>query len=108
MRPIPDKIRKQFKQEKCYCCPSAGKERHHALQYAGKQVNELFAIIPLCTECHRGNSGTIYPEVKEKCELHAIKEGFGELIVKYPKFNWEQRLLYLNKKYGERTKENKI
>lgn len=101
MRPISQKIRKGFKTEKCYCCSSIGSERHHSLIYSGKQVNEAFAIIPLCSYCHRGNSGTIFPEVKEKCELRAIKEGIDILKVKYPKFDWNQRLNYLSKKYDK-------
>jgi len=99
MRAIPQKIRKQFKQEKCLTCNNIGNEKHHALVYNGKQVNEVFAIISLCSYCHRGNNGAIWQDVREKSELKAIKEGLGELIIKYPRFNWEQRMLYLNKKY---------
>lgn len=103
MRAISAKIRKQFKKEKCHCCPNLGNEKHHALIYAGKQIDELFAIISLCTNCHRGNNGTIFADVKEKCELHAIKKGLEILKIKYPKFNWVQRMQYLIKKYEDNT-----
>lgn len=101
MRPIPNKIRKQFKQEKCLVCDSIGNEKHHALIYSGRQINETFAIISLCTRCHRGDNGTIFKRAKDLSEMKAIEKGLNELIIKYPKFDWNQRLIYLKKQYGD-------
>ena len=99
MRPIPDKIKKQLKQTGCIICGTKRTEQHHALIYAGKQVNEIYAIVPLCVRCHRGNNGTIWQDVKEKAELIAIKNGLIDLKEKYPKFDWTKRLQFLASKY---------
>lgn len=85
----------------CHNCGSIKNiEWNHALIYAGKQINELFAIIALCSYCHRGNNGTIFKNAKDKCELFAIENGLGVLKVKYPRQNWEQRLKYLKSLYA--------
>lgn len=105
MRPIPKKIRDKLAQDsfmkKC-CFQGCGKldvEWNHALKYSGRQINEWYAIVPLCVEHHRGNNGTIYKEVKEWCSWVAIMRGIKDLQKKYPKYNWLQEKNYLTNKF---------
>lgn len=95
MRPIPQKIRKRLandsKMTMCTLCGSKNNlEWHHALTYNGTQLNEWFAILALCRECHRGDFGTIKLEARILCELLAMTRGLSELQKKYPKRNWTQ------------------
>lgn len=58
-KPIPKKMREELSEDPFmqYCCLGGfceGRtEWHHALQYAGKRVNEKWAILPLCTRHHK-------------------------------------------------------
>jgi len=78
--------------KKCVVCPSTQVEWNHALIYAGKQINEWYAIQPLCTSCHRGNNGTIHRKADLICKIKAIEMGLVALEIKYPKRNWAQEL----------------
>lgn len=77
-----------YKQCRYRDCPKPVEERHHALQYAGKRIQKAWAIIPLCTNHHRGSFGTISRAVKDYCTWLAILRGQKELVVDYPKFDW--------------------
>lgn len=102
MRPLSVKTKKNLK-DKCFICGAQPVEQHHSIIWGGRQIDEVFAIIPLCVYHHRGNSGRIWKEVQERCESYSIKEGLSELLIKYPKTDWEQRMLYLNKKYADKS-----
>jgi len=92
-----EELAKLPKMRICHLCGSTTAiEWNHALIYQGRQINELYAIVALCRQCHRGNQGTIFKEAKEVCEIEAIKNGLEHLKINYPKFNWEQRLKYLS------------
>lgn len=76
-------------------------ERHHALIYAGKQIEEDFAIRSLCKRHHRGNNGTIDRRADLVCKINAITDGLDQLKRDYPRTNWEQEL----KKYQSKLRE---
>ncbi len=93
MRPIPDKLSKKLANlphmaQCAWCARGNNLEWHHALQYSGKQINEWYAIIALCRDCHRGEFGTLRVEIKDFCEMLAITRGLEDLIKKYPKREW--------------------
>lgn len=67
----------------------------HALIYAGKQVNEPWAIVPLC-EHHHLYGGM----VKEINEWLALSRATPEDLAKYPRANWKVKIEYLVKKFG--------
>jgi hypothetical protein len=69
---------------------------HHPLIYSGRKIEEIF--VPLCTECHRGNNGTIWQTVREFSEMIAIGKNLDYLKQKYNRLNWEQKLNYLTNK----------
>lgn len=75
-------------------------EWEHAYLYAGKRINEPWAIVPCCTSHNRG-SGI----VKEYNRYRAIiRADISDLAKRYPKFNWQQEYNYLTKKYGTKEK----
>ena len=99
MRPISPKIRKQlasdpFMQKCAYGC-NVKPEWEHALIYQGKQVNEWWAIIPLCTHHHRGHGLN-----KRYNEYIALSRASEADLMKYSKANWKQKLIYLKGIYG--------
>jgi hypothetical protein len=109
MRPIPHKLRRELGLDPfmkiCVHCSNEPVEWNHVWTYAGKQINEIWSIIPLCQHCHRGNSGTIFQEAKERCEYESIKRlvdsGFENLEF-YQKLNdktWENRINYYTNVY---------
>lgn len=103
MSPIPKKIRKILNADQymktCVNCKSTQHiEFNHALIYSGRQIQEVYSILPLCTTCHRGYSGTIRREIKDFCELIAITRGTADLVKKYPRFDWITRKNYLTNK----------
>lgn len=101
MRPIPLELRHKLAEDewmkKCCYCSITPVEWDHALKYAGKQINEWYAIVPLCTQHHRGENGTISKEVRDFTELLAITRGLEHLQKQYPKTAWLQRKQYLEK-----------
>jgi len=80
-------------------------EWHHHFQYAGKQIQEEWAIISLCSYHHRIVRNK---EISNRVEWVALNRLFSneewlkEAKKKYSKaiLNWKQRVLFLNKKYG--------
>jgi len=91
-----------------WCNQPSGLEWHHALQYSNKQVDEWYAIIALCTKCHRGEFGTLRREIKEYCELLAITRGVKELPVKYAKRDWLWEKHWLENRIKNYVNERKI
>lgn len=76
-------------------------EWHHALTYSGRQVNDWWAIAPLCTFHHRlaGKSR----EVMERSELWCLERATEHDLNKYGRSHWDQRKKYLIKKYETST-----
>lgn len=101
MRPIPIELREQMAKDPWYhaCCIGPkyckGKiEWHHVWIYAGKQINEIWAIIPLC-HFHHEKAG-LHP-FKERYELISLNSASLEDLSKYPKKDWKQYHKYLIK-----------
>jgi len=103
---IPDADRKRLAEdpwmitckglnEDMLVCTKKTQEWHHALMYAGKRIQRWYAIVPLCTDCHRGDNGTIPLRNRGWAELQAMERDFNALQREHPKFNWEQRKKHL-------------
>lgn len=113
MRPIPDKLRKKLSNmphmEKCaWCVAKSNLEWHHAILYSGRQLNEWYAIIALCRQCHRGEFGTLRAEIKDFCEMLAITRGLEDLTKKYPKRNWVWEKQWFEQKIKRYMNDKKI
>jgi len=97
MRPIPQKIRQHIsedlfykrciheKREKSSSC-SGRISMEHSWIYAGKQINELWAIVPCCIKHNVGVSG----EEKDWNRYIALLRASEEDLSKYPKKDWQQ------------------
>ncbi len=90
MRPIPLKLREEMSNDPYYKrCARANSECNgritweHAFTYAGRQVNEKWAIIPLCWYHHLG-AGL----VKIKNQIIAAARATLEDREKYDRLNW--------------------
>lgn len=73
----------------------------HAFVWGGKQINERWAIIPLCTyhhavDLHQDGAGLN----KELNEYIALSRATMGDLFKYPKTDWWQKFKYLHGKYG--------
>ena len=103
-RPIPLPLRKRLNDEPrmkicAICHTTKGIQFHHALMYAGRQINEDYAILGVCEGCHKGKDGAIPQKNREICELQAIVMGLqSDLETKYPRVNWRQRRNWLTRK----------
>ncbi len=90
MRPIPIKLRNQIASDS-YMQVCARKDYEcngritweHAFIYSGRQINEAWAIIPLCEYHHLGQGMN-----KRINEQIAISRATEEDLQKYPKRDW--------------------
>lgn len=110
MRPISKKVKDQILSDEFYdtCCRAdegdcqGGITWEHALIYASRQMDEVFAILPVCEYHHAVG---IYQDTgkldKKKHEWIAISRMTDEDMLKYYKRNWKQELSALNAIYGE-------
>jgi hypothetical protein len=62
----------------------------HAWIYAGKQIDEKWAIVPECVYHHLSTGLD-----KSKNKLIALMRATAEDLAKYPKTNWERLFNYL-------------
>lgn len=74
----------------------------HAFIYAGKQINEKWAIMSLCAWGHdvdqfQGGNNLDKEKNQYVCVIRATEED----LKKYPRTDWEQLKKYLFNKYGE-------
>jgi hypothetical protein len=67
----------------------------HALTYAGKQVQERFAIVPICAGYHLGPGLN-----KRRNKWVALSRLTPEDLAKYPKADWKRERLILIKLFG--------
>lgn len=100
MRPIPLSIRGKINADPYYkkCARQGGDcegriTMEHAFIYAGKQINELWAIIPLCVFHHLGRGLD-----KEENQRIALARATPEDLDKYSRKDWEQLQKYLEDK----------
>ena len=90
MTPIPPKLRKEMSEDEYYTrCVRANFECsgrvtwEHAWIYGGRQIQEKWAIIPLCVFHHLG-AGLNKKENQKISLLRATEED----LLKYPKKDW--------------------
>lgn len=69
----------------------------HAMIFAGRQVQEKWAIIPLCEYAHFSILD------KEKSRCIALNRATDDDLRRYFKSNWIQEQSYLNQKFGLST-----
>lgn len=103
MRPIPLVIRKKIDADpfykSCVRLSEGGCDGRitieHALQFQGRQLNELFALLPLCWRHHLGKGLS-----KEYNRHVALQRATDADLAKYSRANWKTLKTHLEKKYG--------
>jgi len=108
MHPIPSKLRKQLADSGLmnvcvhnnkYC--SGRVEWEHCWTYAGRQIQEEWAIVPCCYAHHRGaylDKDFNRFKSLEKA-FYTLHLGLQSILDKYPKKNWAQEWSFLKQKY---------
>jgi len=114
MKPMPPKLRKELSKDSYYkkCCLTKSNENiewHHAWIYAGKQINEKWAIMPVCKEKHSAykDSDSIHNCLITRQivkYLSLLRINLDYLCKKFPRIDWKQEFKYLESIY----KKNKI
>lgn len=117
MRPIPEKLKKEMLAEKYYKqCSLKGHGEcggritlEHAIIYAGRQLNERWAIIPLCERHHQvgiyQDAGTLE---KDRNVWVALNRATDEELHAVSKVvNYYRMRDNLNNKYGEYKEDTK-
>ncbi len=113
MRKIPEKLRNEMaadpyykvcarwrhlKDHVCMANPRTGQliEWEHALIFAGKQINEVWAIVPICWWAHSG------PGLKKQINVWlALNRAKDEELLEYSKaINYTRERDRLNATYG--------
>lgn len=101
MNNIPDKLRAELADDPyMHVCARAGDDCEgritweHAFIHGGKQIQERWAIIPLCWHHHLGPG-----LIKELNQAIALSHATDEELAKYPKTDWVQLKKYLLGKY---------
>jgi hypothetical protein len=114
MRPIPLKLRKQMEADPMmhaciyndhYCQNEFGwypvkAEWEHCFIYAGKQINEWWAIIGVCWYHHRGK-GLNKNFNRYRALIRLSEAELEEVQKKYPKQNWRQMRDRLRIEFGQ-------
>ena len=69
-------------------------EWEHAMIYQGKQVNEKWAIVPVCVYHHRGEG------LDKNYNIHcALQRATQKDLEKFNRTNWTRLKVFLSKKY---------
>lgn len=107
---IPSKLLKEILEDEYYKKCVRWKEGtcrgritfEHAIQYAGRQVNEKWAIIPLCAYHHEVDEFQDGGDLqKDLNHFFAIQRATDDDLAKYPRKDWNQLKKYLNEKYKD-------
>lgn len=101
---IPNKLKQELLKDTYYkTCARKGDDCdgritfEHAFLYAGKQINEKWAIIPLCWHHHLGKGLN-----KELNHYIALKRAdLSDLCLRMSKKDWRQMYNYLEQRYGK-------
>lgn len=114
MRPIPIKHRKIINSDPYFKKSCLSQEYgtyenriviHHTWIYGGKQINELWAYMPLTNDEHEN----LDLETREKIKWLSLQRvDIKDLLGKYPKYPWEREYNYLSKKFMSEKKKPKV
>ena len=99
---LKEKLGLDPKMKICAICKASPVQWHHVWIYAGKQIQEEWAILPACLKHH--NEATPHkngykPEIREKFEYLSLFYGLELAQRDYPKTDWQQKFDYLESKY---------
>lgn len=98
MRPIPQTLRTLLEKEprmkrcaaSCFSLCEGRIEWDHVWIYAGRQINEPWAIVGVCKKHHYEKNGN--REIKALVEEESLLHASVEDLEKYPRKDWTQEL----------------
>jgi len=101
MQPIQKKMKEQIAKDHFMLkCVWTGETTNitweHCWIYAGKQINETWAIVPLAKRFNTSHPPQI---VKEYCRWISLMRATKKDLAKYPKKDWDQEKKYLDNKF---------
>ena len=108
MNRIPKRLNDELNEDPFYktCCLasdgmcSGRVERHHALIFAGRQLQKKFAILPACQGYHHRFANR--KDIKERFDWILLNRATDEELTEISKaINYKEERLRLNKIYGE-------
>jgi len=98
---MPPKLRKELADDQYYkkCCIKDGNcsgniEWHHSLEFAGKQIQRKFAILPACQYHH--DRVAIFKKIFHWIALNRATE---QELKEFERANFKRELMILNKLY---------
>ncbi len=101
MRTIPVTLRYEMAADPFYqkCCVANSScigrpEWHHVWIYAGKQINEKWAIVPACRYHHKYAE---QPDLKRRFQRISLDRATKQDLLSYPKKDWKQIMKSLKK-----------
>ena len=109
MREIPLKYRKELEADpfmkKCiWTDETTDISWEHCWIYAGKQIVEPWATVPLA---RRLNTSSMPTHIKDYCKLISLgRAKMSEVVKNYPKFNWVKEKERLTRKLYESKKQD--
>lgn len=110
MNHIPKSLNDDLNTDRFYkkCCLASdgmceGRvERHHALIFAGKQLQKKFCILPACREYHHRFANR--KDIKERFDHVLLNRATDQELAEISKaVDYKQELWRLNKIYGNKT-----
>lgn len=113
MSPIPPAVKAEILADPFYKTCARSQEGEcdgrvtweHAYTYGGKQIQEKWAILPLCVYHHLG----LGLDKDLNHFLALIRADINDISARMPKKDWKQELIYLAKLFGaEITYEEKL
>jgi len=81
----------------CAYCGTFGAQWHHPFRHAGRRVNEIWAIVPLCPKCHLRSDKFIVNEFSAYIALvryRTLYKSWDHICQKYLNRDWEQEHSY--------------
>jgi hypothetical protein len=109
MHKTPKRIFEEIAKERPPCERAATFQDHacggrstmeHCFIYAGRQIDEKWAIIRLCEFAHSVGPYAMNGILdKSKNRFIALKHATTEDLAKYPRVDWEQLIKSLNNRY---------
>lgn len=102
MRKIPNEILLEYLSnsfsKKCCFCGNENPQIHHNLIHAGRQVNEVWALLPLCKFCHDKVNNVA---LRELADWIMYNRATDDELDKYSNVqNHKKRRYWLNIKFG--------
>ena len=85
--------------KKCCLCEERKVQWHHCWTYNKSQINEVYAILPVCKKHHN------YKHLKILKWISICLMDLEYMQEKYPKFNWYAEKQRLTSIYGEYIKQ---